>query len=368
MNLALFAIVLLGVALIVASIVVSRRGRKAEGTAVAEAPGGSSAQVPAPAPSSRKFSDVAPVPAMPKLEAEEVDCDVTDVFQMPGEDTSIGAMVKNEYLPKFYDERAGEDTKTSARELFLLVGSARTDRGLVRQGNEDAVLTMPEHGVFAVADGMGGHELGEVASHLAVTAVQEAITSPATAEAALGAGPEGAPIPVPSRVVAGAMKLANDRVYAEARVQTRKQRMGTTLVVAHFATKKRRLAVGHVGDSRIYRLRAGELVRLSTDHTLGEMGIPGPMAGRLSRAVGIGPAVRIDLMLGVPMEGDVYLLCTDGLTRSVNDTTLASILGANTNTPPQQVVDELVNLANERGGRDNISAVVIRVEESLRAS
>lgn len=364
MNWVLLAVALGGIALIATSFFISSRSKKAAKKSPASV--GGTAPVAAlstdTAPSSKGPADV---PAMPSIDVgDDVDCDVTDVFQVPGEDTSIGAIAKNEYLPKFYDDRAGEDTATRSRELLLLVGSARTDKGLVRSGNEDAVLTMPEHGVFAVADGMGGHELGEVASNLAVTAVQEAVNSPAQT-AAITSSED---LPTPSRVVAGAMRLANERVYAEARTQTRKQRMGTTLVVAHFATKKRRLAVGHVGDSRIYRLRAGELVRLSTDHTLGEMGIPGPMAGRLSRAVGIGPAVRIDLMLGVPMEGDIYLLCTDGLTRSVNDTTLQSILNANISSPPQQVVDELVNLANARGGRDNISAVVIRVEESLKAS
>jgi serine/threonine protein phosphatase PrpC len=137
--------------------------------------------------------------------------------------------------------------------------------------------------------------------------------------------------------------------------------MGTTVVAARFSPNKQRLYVGHVGDSRCYRLRAKELTPLTTDHTMGASGITGPLASHLLRAVGIAPAVKVDLIIGRPRPEDVYLLCSDGLTKMVSDDKIRDILLAEPNM--DRAVEKLVETANAGGGRDNITVILVAVKD-----
>ncbi len=138
--------------------------------------------------------------------------------------------------------------------------------------------------------------------------------------------------------------------------------MGTTVVCAYFSANNQRAYVAHVGDSRCYRLRAGTLSQLTTDHTLGAAGIQGKAAGVLSRAVGVEPHVDVDVTIESPQPGDVYLLCSDGLSRMVAHDAIESILVA---TPDlEEATQQLTDRANTGGGRDNITVILVRVEDA----
>jgi protein phosphatase len=137
--------------------------------------------------------------------------------------------------------------------------------------------------------------------------------------------------------------------------------MGTTVVCARFSPTKRRLHIGHVGDSRCYRLRDGIFKQLTADHTMAELGMTGPESANLSRAVGIWSTVPIDVVVGAPLPSDIYLLCSDGLTKMLDDERIAHVL--RTEEDPQAAVDRLIFFANARGGKDNITVILVRVVE-----
>src|SRR5262249_17469123 len=124
--------------------------------------------------------------------------------------------------------------------------------------------------------------------------------------------------------------------------------------------EKKRLYVGHVGDSRCYRLRDGQLEQMTSDHTMGSLGVSGPTAGNLVRAVGSTQRVLSDIVIAEPKIGDIYLLCSDGLPKMVADRTIQRILGEE-GSNEMSAVDKLIHLANERGGVDNVTAIVVRV-------
>jgi protein phosphatase len=135
--------------------------------------------------------------------------------------------------------------------------------------------------------------------------------------------------------------------------------MGTTVCAARFSPTKKRLYVGHVGDSRCYRMRGDVLEQITADHTMASLGVKGPEGERLSRAVGIYAAVPVDIVIAYPVVGDLYLLCSDGLTKMLPDETIAVVMRHEKD--PKAIVDRLVLFANEHGGRDNISIILLRV-------
>jgi serine/threonine protein phosphatase PrpC len=138
--------------------------------------------------------------------------------------------------------------------------------------------------------------------------------------------------------------------------------MGTTVVAAYFSANNQRVCIAHVGDSRCYRLRERSLTQLTTDHTLGAAGIQGKTSGVLSRALGIEPNVEVDLKIESPVPGDTYLLCSDGLSRMVAAEEIESTLAT---TPDlEQAVKTLTDLANRGGGRDNITIILVRVDDA----
>jgi len=236
---------------------------------------------------------------------------------------------------------------------FTLTAAGTTDAGRVRPSNEDALLVLPSHSVFAVADGMGGHAGGAVASELAVAAIATAFLDRVRAPSLLSG------IPAAAGELVASFAAANEAIRCMAARDGRLSEMGTTIVAARFCPDQARLYVGHVGDSRCYRLRDGALEQVTRDHTLAELGFRGRESRHLSRAVGPHGVVEADVAVLAVRPGDVYLLCSDGLSKMVVDDTILDILAWE--DEPASAARELVALANARGGRDNVTAVVIRV-------
>lgn len=234
-------------------------------------------------------------------------------------------------------------------ETLELVATATTHPGRVRQNNEDAFCARPDAGLWAVADGMGGHERGEFAS----SALVEALGAAAIPDAFDAA----------CRAIAEAIQAANSRIHdqdAEGKAQ-----MGST-IVALFA-RERNFALFWAGDSRAYLLRGGELRRLTRDHTqvqgLIDRGIMTeaeaaghPMSHVLARAVGVEPRVEIDVVIDAIQPDDVFLLCSDGLHGTMGEDEIRAFLGA---AADRAVVDEMVGRTLELGAPDNVTVVTI---------
>jgi serine/threonine protein phosphatase PrpC len=231
--------------------------------------------------------------------------------------------------------------------MRLRVG-ARTDTGRVRGLNEDAYAVRADRGLFVVCDGMGGAPAGEVASQVAIDAILEQFEA-APASDAYGAV-IGAYLPQTVRL-ADAVRRSNQRVYEHARTDPRHAGMGTTLVSAwigeHIAS------VAHVGDSRAYLCHHGRLEPLTADHTLLDSHV-------LVRVLGREPDVDVDLAEVLVQPGDYLLLCSDGLTRMVTEDVVAAAI--QTLREPQRICDYLIETANENGGADNITVLVVQVE------
>jgi len=230
-----------------------------------------------------------------------------------------------------------------------------------RDNNEDALCVAPEHGLFAVADGMGGYAGGEVASSIVAHTLQRYFSS-ALAGTGTGAG-TGADCGDDSgaQLITLAVRQAHDDVRA--RKVGALAEMGST--VAALVVRDGHAVIAHVGDSRVYRLREGALAQLTCDHSLaeemraagGHVGADFPYRNVITRAIGMREGARVDVVVSSLEAGDVFLLCTDGLTEGLDDDDLAALLTA----PPATAAPALVRAAYDAGGRDNITAVVIRV-------
>ena len=230
----------------------------------------------------------------------------------------------------------------------------RSDRGKVRTSNEDACIASAESGMFLVADGMGGHAAGEVASQIAASTIEEIIS---------GANRELNPEVLLRRAV----EQANRRVY-EAQMLKREYRgMGSTLTV--LTLRKNRYYIAQVGDSRAYVLRNGILDQQTQDHSLvwplyksgalrKEDISRHPQKNFITRSIGTYPQVEADFKKGDAQEGDIFLLCSDGLTDVLSDQDILEVLSDNSKNP-QQSSDRLIDAANRAGGPDNITAVVV---------
>lgn len=236
--------------------------------------------------------------------------------------------------------------------------AALTDVGLVRQRNEDHYLLDLARGLFVVADGMGGHLAGDIASRLAVETISSTI-------------PEAVP-GNPMTLLAQAVSRANEVVYRQAQRQVENQGMGTTLTAA--LVKDGTLYVAHVGDSRAYLLRQGGAEVITSDHSfVGELVRRGglteaeamyhPQRNMLTRALGIGPVVEVDTVEVPLAQGDFVLICTDGLSGVVGKEEMSSIIQETGDL--QQALGNLVSLALERGGRCPLSHVPLVLPKSV---
>jgi protein phosphatase len=260
-----------------------------------------------------------------------------------------------EAVPIVYDQDATDDEPTRIEALILVSAAGHTDTGQRRKKNEDSYLILDDHNLFVVADGMGGHAGGEIASKIAVDTIGAAFKDNRFD------GERYANVPRRGSELALAVQMANEAIFGRAKVEPELTGMGTTVVAARFSPNKQRLYIGHVGDSRCYRLRDGELRQVTTDHTMGASGITGPLADRLERAVGIAPAVKVDVIIGRPLPNDLYLLCSDGLSKMVDLERMREILLADKNNLDKSA-SNLVAEANAVGGRDNITVILVQVK------
>jgi len=244
---------------------------------------------------------------------------------------------------------------------------AKSDTGCVRENNEDSFRVAPELNLFVLSDGMGGLEAGEVASRMAVETVLEHCRE---AEADPGLpllGERVERVSGAANRLASAIRAANDSVYRAAQQGAGHRGMGATIVAAKCTDH--RLSVAHVGDSRIYRLRDGRFEQLTHDHSFvaeevrngrmtQEEANSSTMQNVLVRALGIDPTVDVDLAEVPLLEGDTVLLCSDGLTRELSDAQIAAVLGDYGSA--NAAADELVELARQAGGGDNVTVIVLR--------
>jgi len=241
-------------------------------------------------------------------------------------------------------------------QLFV---AARTDVGRIRAGNEDSLYAdaTPGRGLFIVADGMGGHAAGEVASEMAVTIVAEELATLDSTEA-----PDAR-----DRLVA-ALRSANAAIYQRTVRESEKQGMGTTASVLMLSDSG--YLIGQVGDSRVYLLRDGQLRQLTKDHSYVQEQVDAgyltpeqaryhPYSNVITRCVGANEAVEPDFFAGPITGGDVFLVASDGLTGMVEDRRLHQLMSSKAN--PARVVDALIAEANGRGGLDNITAILVQV-------
>jgi protein phosphatase len=232
--------------------------------------------------------------------------------------------------------------------------AVRTDTGRQRSANEDSLFTRPP--LFVIADGMGGAQAGEVASKAAAESFDRELPP----------GP-------PERVLEETIEGANRTIHELARKDPGLAGMGTTVTAAIVDPEKEEVAIGHVGDSRAYRLRSGRLEQLTRDHSLvEEMRRKGqltdaqaedhPQRSIITRALGPEPEVQVDLQTVSAQAGDVFLLCSDGLTTMLDDEHIGRLLAraSSMDTAVRALVDE----ANRAGGRDNISVVVFKLEDA----
>jgi PPM family protein phosphatase len=243
--------------------------------------------------------------------------------------------------------------------------------GLRRRHNEDAFLLLPEERLFCVADGMGGHASGEVAARIAVEEMAEFFRLTGRDEEATWPFRELRGRSYADNRLATGMKLANQRIRERAEADERLRGMGTTLVACWFAEDGRSALVGHVGDSRAYLFRKGALRQLTEDHSLLNDYIKArrpspaeidafPHKNVIVRALGMKPAVEVDLVREELRDGDVVLLCCDGLSGMVSDQHLGDIIRAS-HGDLRRAGQTLVDAANQAGGVDNITCVLVAV-------
>ena len=247
--------------------------------------------------------------------------------------------------------------------------AALTDSGRVRANNEDALSFDPALGLAILADGMGGYNGGEVASGMAIALLQ----------ASFGRWLAHAGTQAPTRAIKRALQAgvdeANDAILEAGVANMQLQGMGTTLVLAAFGPH--RAVVGHIGDSRCYRLRERQLVQLTRDHSLlqeqldagaitAEQAAQSPHRNLVTRALGIERHVNLEMHVHDVLADDLYLLCSDGLSEMVSDAQIFTVLLQEIGLSEKATL--LVALANENGGRDNISVVLAHANGPLLAA
>ena len=242
------------------------------------------------------------------------------------------------------------------------IGIGRSETGLVRASNQDAFAVMDTTGMWAVADGMGGHVGGAVAAQTAISTVQ---AQAAFSQEQLRSG-SASPIDVLTTLIS----RAHDAILAQARSQPKLKGMGTTLVLLTVVPDQTSMAyVAHIGDSRAYRFRAGALTPLTRDHSLIEKdlerGILTPETAKthperhvLTRALGVSSTVTPTIAGCAMQEDDLVILCSDGLTKMLEDQDIQRVL-CNDDPSPASACDRLIAAALDRGGEDNVTVVVV---------
>ncbi|NLD61482.1 Stp1/IreP family PP2C-type Ser/Thr phosphatase [Candidatus Sumerlaeota bacterium] len=252
-----------------------------------------------------------------------------------------------------------------------LISNAQTDIGLQRATNEDAFFASDEYGTFVVADGMGGHAAGEVASNTSIQIIRNfieryqkdpGITWPYGFDKRLKAE---------ANALITGIRIANVSLYAMQSEKPELQGMGTTIAATQFSPDGT-LTIAHVGDSRVYRLREGELIAMTRDHSwvneqlarnliTEEEARTHRFRNVITRALGYKTDMSIDVKVERWQTGDTYLICSDGLSGLIDDNKLCLMMRMNKDL--KLCVKKFVDQANAEGGSDNITAIIIRVED-----
>jgi len=253
----------------------------------------------------------------------------------------------------------------SLKGKVLLHG--KTDVGSFRDHNEDAIGCDEDIGLAVLADGMGGHRGGEMASAITVSTILEQVTENSR-QIRSGDTDNESGYSAESLIIFDAVTQANSNVHTSSEANAQYRGMGTTVVVVMFYDD--RLTVAHVGDSRLYRLRDGKLEQITRDHSLMQelidRGFYTPEQARnslnknlVTRAIGIDEHVQIDIQEDIVMVDDLYLLCSDGVTDMIQDHVIAQTMQENLDDL-DKAASELIRLSNQAGGKDNISALLAK--------
>lgn len=246
-----------------------------------------------------------------------------------------------------------------------------TDVGLQREHNEDSFVVLDPFDLFVVADGMGGHSAGDVASRLATDTISDFFRSTANEDMTWPFHFDTSLSEEENRLITG-IRVANRQIFERSTRSRDLHGMGTTVVGAMFSASKGRMYVGHVGDSRCYRLRDGKIKLLTRDHSLFNdyiLAMPDLTEEQrrelprnvITRALGIQDQVIVDLQHEETFIGDVFVLCSDGLSGMLEDDEIEAIVNAAVSS--HDACRILIERANARGGEDNITAVVVRIQE-----
>jgi protein phosphatase len=249
--------------------------------------------------------------------------------------------------------------------------AGKTDIGLVRSGNEDSFRIIDDSNLFIVADGMGGHQAGEVASKEACDIIDLCFTQMADEILADDVLAIPAKFPKVGELMVKSIRIANRSIYRKSVNDASLAGMGTTIVAA--VIDGNMINIAHAGDSRAYRLTGDKLVQLTSDHSwVAELQKNGmyteaeanQMAGKnvITRALGVHDAVDIDYRCDKLTEGETYIFCTDGLCGFAEDEIIYSV-ASQCGGDVQKICDNLVNLANDRGGQDNVTVVAVRIDK-----
>jgi PPM family protein phosphatase len=251
------------------------------------------------------------------------------------------------------------------------VACGLTDRGMQREHNEDSFVVLDELNLFIVADGMGGHRAGDVASRLATESIADFFRATATEDVTWPFHFDANLSDEENRLLTG-IRIANRQILDRSERSRECQGMGTTVVGCMYAPGKNKLFIAHVGDSRCYRIREGELTLLTRDHSLLNdylLAMPELTEEQkselprnvITRALGMQRDVVVDLQADSPRPNDTYLLCSDGLNGMLRDDEIRDVLNGTRDLAT--VARQLVDRANENGGEDNVTVVLIRIDD-----
>ena len=252
------------------------------------------------------------------------------------------------------------------------IAAGLSDVGLQREHNEDSFVVLKEYDLYVVADGMGGHRAGDVASRLATETISEFFKSTANEDVTWPFHFDTNLSEEENRLLTG-IRVANRQIFERSTRSREYHGMGTTVVGAMFSPRKQRMYIGHVGDSRCYRVRKGQIQLLTRDHSLINdylLAMPDLTDEQrselpknvITRALGMQDQVVVDLQHDDPVPGDVYVLCSDGLSGMMPDEEITRIVTGSGDI--REACKKLIQRANESGGEDNITAVLIKIEET----
>jgi protein phosphatase len=275
------------------------------------------------------------------------------------------------WLAVLYEALMTDNPRKNPSESARFHGAARTDVGRKRKHNEDTVLCRPDLGLFLVADGMGGHSAGDVASALAADSIERFFEATDVLWDPGNALPEYPDLePGAARLVL-AIRQANDEVVRAARDSADRKGMGTTVVAVHLSADGM-IHIAHVGDSRCYRVGVGDIEQVTQDHSflndvrwsqpgIGDDVMAGIPKNIITRALGTKESVEAEVRSELTLPGDAYLLCSDGLSGMIPASDMQDVLESIED--PEQACEELIVRANLAGGKDNVSVVVVRIDE-----